>query len=79
MEPHNLSLVQALVLARGACEPGCVYDPRFCPRYWRRVFVLYFGNEPSGDTDPRWDELFKFGFPARRALLKEETLIKAAS
>jgi len=67
-----LSMERALILARGKCETDdCSYGA-YCPRYWRRVFILYFEDEPADDEDPRWDELFKFGFPTRQRLVEEE-------
>ena len=75
-----LSMERALILARGKCETDdcsycetddCSYGT-YCPRYWRRVFILYFEDEPANDEDPRWDELFKFGFPTRQRLVEEE-------
>lgn len=80
LEKRNIPLVQALTLARGACDrPDCRYDSRFCPGYWRRVFILHYGSDPEGDADPRWDALFKEGFPAHRTLFENPAREQAAS
>jgi len=79
LQKVNLPIEQALELARGTCDvPNCPYGD-YCPRYWRRVFVLYFGSEPTGDADKRWDGLFKIGFPTRQYLKAERAQKKAAS
>lgn len=44
-----------------------------CTVYWTHVFLLYFGDSPYGDNDPRWDTLFKEGMPALRVIEGRET------
>ncbi len=76
----NVALRNALLAAQGSCaEPGCTYAPEFCPRYWRRVFILCFGEEPKGEADKRWDELFKEGMPIHRSIREQQQRVKAAS
>jgi hypothetical protein len=67
------------MLAQDSCaDSDCRYDPHFCPRYWHRVFVIHWGEEPKGvlhprgDDDPRWDILLKDGLPLHRQLKSEE-------
>ena len=62
------------------CTP---YSRGSSPAFWRYVFVEHFGEEPkddkaellknprrphNGDTDSRWDELFKIGIPLYQKL-----------
>lgn len=46
--------------------PHDMYSARTSPRLWRTVFERYFGTVPTSETDPRWDELLKKGFPIMR-------------
>lgn len=50
--------------------PHDLYGPLTSPRLWRAVFIDYFGEEPKDNNDPRWDTLFKEGFPLARKCRK---------
>jgi len=79
MDERAERMERALILARGECTvPDCEYI-NYCPLYWERVFVLYFGDKPADDKDPRWDKLFRAGFPAKKILLEKERDVKTAS
>lgn len=47
------------------CTP---YDRRHCPCFWRTVFHAYYGTNPVGSTDSRYDTLFVVGMPAYQKL-----------
>lgn len=51
--------------------PDAGFDARLCPSFWRKVFVEFHGTFPKGNDDPRWDDLFGFGFPQYRSLEEE--------
>lgn len=34
--------------------------------FWVEVFINFYGQPPSGDTDRKWDKLFSMGFPLLR-------------
>jgi hypothetical protein len=79
MDERTQRMERALILARGACtKPDCEYG-RYCPRFWKRIFILYFEDEPTGDNDRRWDALFKTGFNVQRILLEKEKDEKTAA
>lgn len=54
-------------LSRG-WEPHDNYGLKTSPRFWRAVFIHFYGEIPTGDTDERWDTLFALGFPLLREL-----------
>lgn len=53
-------------LKHGSCKDKRVRDLLYCSCYWKIVFHDHYGEAPSGDTDPRWDALFKSCFPIVR-------------
>ncbi len=58
----------ALKKVRTGYVPDGLYGIRTCPRFWRTVFMQVYQEAPAGNTDPRWDELFKIGIPLMREL-----------
>jgi hypothetical protein len=45
------------------------YSPRFSSVFWHAVFIRWYEEDPEGDNDKRWDELFKMGMPVLRKIL----------
>lgn len=81
-----MRLFKAMVMAQQVCcHPGCPYDIQNCPRFWHKVFLLHFGEEPvgiehpKGDDDPRWDRLFKRGYRRLGVLLKYSAIVQKAA
>jgi len=63
---------QALESASRRCgKPTEPYGFHTCPDFWREVFAVYYGEQPAGDNDPGWKELFSYGYPALRRMLNE--------
>ena len=62
----------ALATARLRHSELCSNAPEqklsLCSTFWLLMFDEYYGEAPNGDKDPRWDHLFKHGFPLLRAL-----------
>lgn len=61
-----MNIAEATAKADAAHDCGklrCAYSKQTCPEYWRQVFEAYFGVRPLGDTDSRWNELFKLSNP----------------
>lgn len=72
-------ITRALQIARSYCRGSlCTFSMRYCPTYWHRVFIVYYSEEPIDNNDPRWDNLFKIGFPALTELQRKESETKAA-
>ncbi len=65
-EPQTIEDILAEEL-RTYVEDG--YGPRYSPLFWRAVFINWYGEEPKGADDPRWDELFREVYPILRKLL----------
>lgn len=42
------------------------------PKFWRTVFIRFYGTEPDNDKDPRWDSLLASGRPIFFAAEKTE-------
>ena len=72
MDERTNRIERALILARTEYTTIKSEYGRYCPYYWRRVFKLYFGDLPTRDEDPRWNELLKIGFPEQHRLLEKE-------
>lgn len=73
-------ITRALQIARGYCRGSsfCTFSMRYCPVYWRRVFIAYYSKKPIDDKDPLWDKLLKIGLPALTELQRKESEAKAA-
>ncbi|MAJ97075.1 MAG: hypothetical protein CMI56_00480 [Parcubacteria group bacterium] len=60
----HIPIEKVLLASRGTCHhKECLYKNRYCPQYWHAVFCRYYLSPPVSDKDPRWDELFRIGFP----------------
>lgn len=77
---YAFTLYLALIAEERRWIPHDGYGMRQSPNFWRAVFVLVYGMQPGtheksrhprGDDDPRWDELFKNGYPLFKELFGE--------
>lgn len=68
--PTFFKVTYWILLAREKFTEGedAPYAREHSPEFWKYVFCEHFGEDPTSDSDKRWEDLFREGIPIYRKL-----------